>query len=366
MKTVKILYDYSPACRKDKTGIPFFVAELYKELTILDNVTVVKTSCISRFVPIKFWKLDRFVEKILYRNIYLPLKMKWGNYDVYIENNYMFIPFFKAKNTFVVTFVYDIGLVLFDEIQTEKQTKNWRKKLPLSIANSDLLLTLSEASKHDIEHYLSDISQGNKPVDFIYASSTTISTVLLSHIEVSEKFALPQEYFLFIGTLEPRKNPLRMVQAFHLFKQQTKSDIKLIFAGKKGWLYHDVLTFIKNNDLDDEVIFTGYISEIEKVYLLQQCKAFLFLSIYEGFGIPALEALRLNTPTLLSDIDVFRELFQESVLYADPHDISDIASKMQKILLCPPNIDINALKRFDWAKSAYKLTGIIDQYIACR
>jgi len=356
MKKLKILVDYSPACRDDKTGIPLFVKHLYSELDKIDDIVVHKTFCVSKIVPIKLWLLYRFIDKILYHNIYLPIKLKFGNYDIFIENQYIYAPLFKPKNIRVVNIIYDIGLALLDNIQTKKHTENWRAKLPISIKNSDILVTISQSSKDDIRNYLDKI-EIDRPLDYIYANVDEIESCIDK--KLLGRFNIDGDYFLFLGTLEPRKNPLILVKAFRLFKESNNNSIKLVFAGKKGWLYEDVLLFIRENGLEDDVVFTGYISNREKSCLLHNSKAFLFLSLYEGFGMPPLEALSIDMPTLVSDIPVFRELFESSVLYANPEDIDDIAKNMEIILREPPNIDIGIFKKFSWELSAKKLIEII-------
>jgi len=362
MKKLKILFDYSPACREDKTGIPLFVEHLYSELQSIETVEVHNTLCISKYISRKHWKTFRFFEKILYHNIYLPFKLTFGNYDVYIENQYMFNPLFKPKNTLIATFIYDIALALFDDLQTKKHTQNWRKQLPMSIKNSDLLMTISKSSKNDIEKYLHSIQQPMKAVEYVYADTDTLPLEQKKNRSIVKILGIEEAYFLFLGTLEPRKNPLHILEAFHLFKEKTKSPLKLVFAGKKGWLYQDVLHYIEKHDLSKEVVFTGYVSEEEKLALLQHTKAFLFLSVYEGFGIPALEALRLRVPTLLSDIPVFHELYEDNVLYADHNDCKDIAQKMQDILHSSVEIDPNTLSRFSWNRSALELIEILQEH----
>jgi len=362
-KKIKILFDYSPACREDKTGIPLFVEHLYSELQSIETVEVHNTLCISKYVSRKHWKTFRFFEKILYHNIYLPFKLTFGNYDVYIENQYMFNPLFKPKNTLIVTFIYDIALALFDDLQTEKHTLNWRRKLPMSIKNSDLLMTISKSSKEDIEKYLNDTQQPMKPVEYVYADTDTLKSTHINAQSILESLQINEDFFLFLGTLEPRKNPLKIIEAFHLFKMQTKSKMKLVFAGKKGWLYDDVIAYITTHHLEDEVIFTGYISNEEKVTLLTQTKAFLFISLYEGFGMPALEALKIGTPTLLSDIPVFHELFEKNALYTNYNDPRDIAEKMKNILNNPPQIDTDLFHKFSWKESASNLVLILSKHM---
>ena len=358
---MKILFDTSPLCRETKTGIPVFVERLYSALSQRDDIHLEKTFCFCKYLPRKPWYFYRLIEHIFYHNLYLPFKLTFGKYDVYIENQYMFIPLFKPKNTLIVTVLYDIALQMFDTIQTQKHTQRWRKRVPKSIKNSDLLLTISKSSKKDIEAYLHTIGQAQKPVEYIYIDADIKTQTIQNPKEILAHLNIHHDYFLFLGTLEPRKNPLKLIEAFHLFKRTTKSDIKLVFAGKKGWLYDEVLAYIERHHLEHEVIFTGFVSSREKYVLLKQTKAFLFLSLYEGFGIPALEALRLNTPTLLSDIAVFHELFGNNALYTDHNDTKAIASAMQNILENPPHIHQEDFQKFSWTKASDRLVQILKQ-----
>lgn len=362
MKRLKILFDYSPMCRQNKTGIPVFVKNIYAALEKIEDIQIEKTFCFCKYIPSKPWKMYRFFEQVLYHNIYLPFKLSLGNYDVYVENQYMFTPLFKPKNTTIVTILYDISLALYDTLHTQKHTDNWRNTLIKSIANSDMLLTISQSSKYDIEAYLKTIHQNSKPVEYIYLDTDTLESKQDKVKDILKHFKVDKEYFLFLGTLEPRKNTLNLVKAFHIFKAKSGSNIKLIFAGKKGWLYEDVMQYAKTHHLESEVIFTGYVSDEEKVVLLQHAKAFVFLSLYEGFGIPILEALRLNVPCLLSDIPVFHELFGDNVLYT-PHDnIDTIAEQMQNILSTAPTIDKKTLEQFSWYSSAHSFVNLLRKY----
>jgi len=366
VKKLKILFDYSPAYKPNKTGIPIFVSELFDALEKKEDVEIEKTLNISKYIPREPHKLFRFFEQLLYHDLYLPFKLKFGNYDFYIENQYIFIPLFKPKNITVITVIHDIALNLFDNLHTKEHTSNWRKKLPISINNSDMILTVSKSSKHDIETYLHSINQTSKPVQFIYNDVDLPIFRDSDKEKILGKFNITTEYFLYLGTLEPRKNPLTLVKAFHLFKQNTQSNIKLVFAGKQGWLYDDVMLYISTHALENEIIFTGYISDREKVTLLEQTKAFLFLSLYEGFGIPVLEALKIGTPALVSDIPVFHELFQESVLYTPTNDITHISKQLQMVLQNPACIDTNMLEKFSWELSATKLIDILKKYSALK
>lgn len=287
--------------------------------------------------------------------IVLPFILYFGKYDFYIETEQIFLPIFVPSRTKVINMIYDIGLILYDNIQTQKLTRVWRFLLPQSIKNSDYIITISESSMKDIQTYLQTINV-SKEVDYIYCDSTLDNHNNADPLNTLQKFNIIDKYFLFLGTLEPRKNPLNTVKAFQEFKKShSDNPIKLVFAGRKGWLYDDVIDYIEYNSLHSEIIFTGYISDEEKYVLLKNAKAFVFLSIYEGFGIPPLEALKLGTPCLLSDIPVFHELFEGNAFYVPYDNVETIAQRMNDILNHPPQIDPKLFDKFSWDKSAEKL-----------
>ena len=363
MKQLKILYGYRSACVKNATGIPVFVKSIFEELKKNEDIQLRITGCFMEYVPKRPYLIFRFIP-LFYYSLYLPLKLILGKYDFYIENDYFFIPLWKPKRTKVITVVYDIGLILFDNIQTKKITKSWRWKFIRSMKNSDIIVTISQSSKKDIQDYLHSIGMKDKPIYCMYCDAQLVVPTVDKMEETLKKYSIQNDYFLFLGTLEPRKNPLNMIKAFHVFKKSDSKDTKFVFAGGKGWLYDEVLQYIKDHHLEDEVIFTGYVSEEEKYFLLKQASAFVFLSIYEGFGIPPLEALKLGTPVLLSDIPVFKELFEDSVWYASENDIKDISYKMNEIMMnTQPKDAAKVIEKFSWEKSANILMGIINKEV---
>lgn len=357
---LKILYSYGPACLKNAVGVPIFVKTIFEELQKSQQLSLVRTGCFLQYLPKKPSRFYNYVS-LFYTKIFIPLKLIVGRYDYYIETEYFFIPLWKPKKTKIITFVYDIGLVLFDHLHTKDITENWRHIFLESMKNTDIIVTISESSKNDIQKYLQNIGMNDKPIYTIYCDAKIEIPKIDRSQQVLYKYGIKDQYFLFLGTLEPRKNPLNMIKAFHYFKKNSEKTTKLVIAGAKGWLYDEVMQYIEENSLKEDVIFTGFVSEEEKYFLIKQASAFIFLSIYEGFGIPPLEALKIGTPVLVSDIPVFHELFEESVLYADPVNVADIASKMEAISSKPPFIDQTLLTRYNWEKSAKKLLDILNR-----
>ena len=357
---LKVLYGYRPGCVKNATGIPVFVKSIFEQLKKDKQLKITTTGCFMEYVPKRPYRIFRFIPAFYY-GIYLPLKLTIGRYDFYIENDYFFTPLYKPRKTKIITVVHDIGLILFDHIQTKKVIKQWRWRFIWSMKNTDIIITVSNSSKKDIETYLKTIGLGHIPVYTVYNDvQLTKNPAKDRSGEILNKYGLQVPYFLFLGTLEPRKNPLIMIKAFHLYKQRYKDNVKFVIAGGKGWLYQDVMQYIHENSLEEEVVFTGYVSEIEKYFLLKNTICFVFLSIYEGFGIPPLEALKMGVPVLVSDIPVFRELFEGSVWYGDKDNIVQIADTMHEVVTAKKQKNNkNVLRKFSWEQSAKKVSDIL-------
>lgn len=139
-----------------------------------------------------------------------------------------------------------------------------------------------------------------------------------------------KNHILFISTIQPRKNIPNMIAGFAdaLHNQKISDDTQLLIVGKKGWLYQDSLEASKKYNVEKKVNFLGRLPEPEVIALLNTAKLYINLSFEEGFGLPLLEAMHCQVPCLVSDIPAFKELGQDTVLYANPHDISDISDKI--------------------------------------
>lgn len=139
------------------------------------------------------------------------------------------------------------------------------------------------------------------------------------------------EYFLYVGTLAPHKNLVPLIRAFSILHQQGYGG-KLVLAGGRGWMYEEIFAEVEHLKLQGQVIFTNYVTqqELETLYCFASC--FITTSIYEGFGLPPLEAMIRGIPVIVSDIPVFHETVADCGLYCDPQNVEDIAQQMLAVL----------------------------------
>ena len=150
---------------------------------------------------------------------------------------------------------------------------------------------------------------------------------------VKEKFGIDGEYFLYLGTLEPRKNIVRLIKAYDEFRKENEKDIRpdLVIAGGKGWMYDEIYEMVNKKHLEKWIIFTDYVSEEEKIALMQGALAFCFPSLYEGFGLPPMEAMACGTPVITSCTSSLDEVAGEAALKVNPESVQQIASALTKM-----------------------------------
>jgi glycosyltransferase involved in cell wall biosynthesis len=145
-----------------------------------------------------------------------------------------------------------------------------------------------------------------------------------------QKFAL-DDFILYVGTIEPRKNILGLVQAFERCAG-AHPKLKLVLAGKLGWDYENLLQYVQASAFRDRIVLAGYVNEAEKHALLKTALLFTYVSLYEGFGLPVLEGMAAGAATITSNISSMPEVAGDGALQVDPHDVAQIAAAMQALL----------------------------------
>jgi glycosyltransferase involved in cell wall biosynthesis len=192
----------------------------------------------------------------------------------------------------------------------------------------------------------------------------------LAHVR--EHYGIAGRYFLYVGTLQPRKNLARVIDAFALLAGDpalapTLSDMQLVLAGKRGWLYDDLFAQVTRLGLANRVIFPGYIDEADLPALLSGAMALVFPSLYEGFGIPVLEAGACGVPVITSNTSSLPEVAGDAALLVDPHDVDAIADAMARIAT---DAELRAelerrgqenVKRFSWEKCARATLAVLEE-----
>ncbi len=252
------------------------------------------------------------------------------NSDITHFFNYIVPPGVHGKT--VVT-VHDMVYKAFPETVRARTKYMLNSGLKSSMKRADMIVTDSEFSRSEILKYF---PQHEKKLRVVPCGVDLNKFRPCSEPEripaVKKSLDIEGEYFLYLGTIEPRKNLERLISAYHIFSQRTGSDApKLVLAGGKGWLYDSIFRKVTDLGLSDKVLFTKYVPSEDMNPLMCGALAFVFPSIYEGFGMPPLEAMACGVPVLASDAASLPEVTGDCAVICDAYSEESIAEGLDKL-----------------------------------
>ncbi|MGD2177862.1 MAG: glycosyltransferase family 1 protein [Anaerolineae bacterium] len=266
--------------------------------------------------------------------------------------------------------IHDLGYLRFPK------SHPWRQRLYLDLSTrwnaytATHLLADSQATRADlVTHY--SVAANKITVAYPGTDESLGPVRDVDAIEAAKaRYNISGDYFLYLGTLQPRKNLPRLVEAFAEFATRlSPSAIQLVLAGKRGWLYDDLFEQVSRRGLFERVRFPGYVAEEDKAALLSGALAFVFPSLHEGFGLPVVEAQACGCPVITSNTSSLPEVAGDGALLVDPEDTADIVNAMQRIAtepwLCEELIERGFANegRFSWATCAETVLKAIDAHL---
>ncbi len=364
---MKVALELQP-CAGQRSGVGVYTYELAKRLKNDEDISYIGNVFNPPFskgkdyaikgIPFPIWYTSTLPYGV-YRRIwdYVPLSYKlfFNNHsDITHFFNYIVPPRIEGH---VIDTIHDMCYQLYPETLDPKNLKRITHDIDYSIDRSDLLIAVSENTKQDIINLLNVPSS---KIHVIYNGVTPMASKNKLE-EVQQRFSFTHPYILYVGNLEPRKNIERLVLAYAKLKKEINIPHQLVLAGQKGWLYDTIFQTVLSKGLQDDVIFTGYISESEKAALYTNASLFAYPSLYEGFGIPILEAMSAGIPVVCSNTSSMPEVAGEAALFVNPLDVDDIASGMFSLLsdeaLRATKIALGKIQttKFSWDKSAEDL-----------
>jgi len=181
---------------------------------------------------------------------------------------------------------------------------------------------------------------------------------------VRKRYPIPGTYVIYVGTLQPRKNLARLLDAFAVLVKQGR-DVHLVIAGKKGWLYELLFAHVHQLGLEERVHFTGYVPQEDLPALITGARAFVLPSLYEGFGLPILEAMACGTPVVCSNVSSLPEVAGDAAILVNPHNTAQLAQALALILDDDElrhelaQRGLRHVTRFSWEKCARETLGIL-------
>ena len=236
----------------------------------------------------------------------------------------------RSKVPQVVEF-HDLNFEHFPGDMPKIHLWHYKKYFPKFARKAKRIVTVSEFSKQDIvDCYHVDPAKIDVAYNGVNEIFKPLNEAEKSVIRASYSFGHP--YFMFVGSLHPRKNLARLFTAFDRFKQRNKNDVKLVIVGEKRWWTEPIQEAYDAMSCQDDVVFAGRLSAEDLHRVTAAALASVYVSYFEGFGIPILEAFKCDTPVITSNVTSMPEVAQDAALLVDPFNEDAIAEAMAKVL----------------------------------
>lgn len=224
--------------------------------------------------------------------------------------------------------IHDLAIYINPE-WFPKQTFSTKFLVPRSLAKAKKIIVPSESTKQDLQKIFR-IPEDR--IKVIYEGVRAEETSDKAKGIALEKFGIKEKnYFLFLGTIEPRKNLIALIAAYKTLIQKNPDAPILVLAGGKGWKNEDIFEAIKKRSLENKIKYLGYVSNEEKFVLMKSAFLFVYPSLYEGFGLPILEAMSKGVPVISSRISSIPEIAGDAALLIDPNNDDEIANALEKL-----------------------------------
>lgn len=376
---MKIGIQGSVLIRPQKTGVEYYAESLFNELAkqmpsshfdvcymsfftrkpsrLLEQAQNVSERRI-KFMPGKIYNL------LEYYFFGLPFDLLAGvREDIFIFPNFVRWPLLFTRKSVVM--VYDLGFLVQPQTLNTRFRKYLTRAVPHSIRRADHVVTISQSAKRLIMEYYGTPSDKITIAEPAIDHSFYVPAAATKIAEVKKKHGITDDYILYLGTIEPRKNIAGLLHAYSSLPADLQSRYQLVLAGGKGWL-DDEINAQADKIPEGRLIRTGYIDQGEKPALYSGASTFVYPSLYEGWGMQLAEAMACGTPVISSDNSSLPEAGGDAALYVRAGDDEVLASAIQRVLSDPKLVSEMVKKgkahaaSFTWAKSAQRFKEALD------
>jgi glycosyltransferase involved in cell wall biosynthesis len=287
----------------------------------------------------------------------LPMYARRAHFDLFHGTNFE-VPLWKRRRT--VLTIHDLSTLLYPETHRARAVRRARVRLPIAAKIADAIITPTEAMRQEVCKRL-NVKPG-KVTAIHEAPRRTFSPMTETEtVAIRERLGVEDEFLLFVGTLEPRKNLLTTLRAFEEVIARKSVRPQLVIAGGEGWLIDETLSLINSVSVRDRILLTGYLNDEDLRALYSSCRAFVYPSLYEGFGLPPLEAMACGAPVIASRISALQETLAEAAILVEPLDVQTLSRTIIEVLkderrrAMMRESGIKHAKKFSWDEAA-KLT----------
>lgn len=292
------------------------------------------------------------------------LEQRFGRPEIYHGTNYAVYP---CRHSRRVMTIYDLSFLRYPDYVTAV-VRTYGQRVRQCLGWTDLVVTISESSKRDIVELLGVPAERVwvTPLASRYAADTQGGSGAMRAVDLGDagtERCAHRPYILFVSTLEPRKNVVRLIKAFNQLKTDRKIDHQLVLVGQKGWQYQPIFEAIAASPWRHHIRHLDYLSDAEVAYCYAQADVFAYPSLYEGFGLPVLEAMTLGCPVVTANTSSLPEVAGNAALLVDPVREDELAAALWRV------IDDRALRQslidrgyqqsaqFSWTRTAQATLG---------
>ncbi|MBU1070890.1 glycosyltransferase family 4 protein [Patescibacteria group bacterium] len=308
------------------------------------------------FGPKKFWVLTGLTKRLLFGKPKIDVLFSPSHYTPLLSR----VP--------SVVYIMDLSFERFGtDYFTDTDLSQLQKWTPLSIKKAKTVLTISKFSKNEIVKIYQVPEEKIKVVYPGFNKDLFHGKIpLTKQNQIKRKYKIGGSYLLYVGTLQPRKNLIRLIKAF---SQLNRPRLKLVIGGKRGWFYEQIYDQVKDLKIEDKVIFAGYIPDEDLPGLIKSSRAYVLPSLYEGFGMPPVEAQAVGVPVVVSKTSSLPEVVGDSGIYInDPRSVASIKDAIETALNLPQEKRAEIIaqgkenaKRFNWEQTSKQILKILKQ-----
>ena len=266
-----------------------------------------------------------------------------------------------------VSMVHDVAYLRYPEHLQPRIRAFYKKWMPRYLAYTDHIITVSEFSKSEL---IAGYNIHPDKISVVYNGITYAYKPVSEDVKLKtrERYTNGKPYFVYLGAIHPRKNVLTLVKAFEQFKSLHASEHQLVLAGRASWHTDDVFKAIADSKWKDSIHLPGYIATADATTLVASAEAMIYPSLYEGFGLPLVEAMACGVPVICSNVSSLPEVAGNAALLFDPLDAGQLAHHLKRIssdeVLSKELITLGneRSKYFSWDKAAEQVYEILGRF----
>lgn len=273
-----------------------------------------------------------------------------------------FIPPFRRNCRSVIT-IHDLNFLLYPDFLTPESARYYGQ-IDQAVRNCDHIIAVSESTKRDIIRLT---GAAESKITVVYEAASPIYQPLREEEflqAVRARLGIPNDFILFVSTIEPRKNVPTLLRAYKQLLDNYHAEVNLVLAGEKGWLADEVFSLIEELGIQERVCFLGHVSPEDLQGLYNAARMLVHPALYEGFGLTTLEAMACGTPVIASNTSSLPEVVGDAALLVEPKDVDGMTVAMWRLLtddaLWQQLADkgIKRARRFSWRKAALETLDI--------